>query len=95
MTSGPPTEDDVRRVLDHLMSPGDIDAAIGWARGTATKSRRSRHGLPEPLAYVGGTPVWLRSTIEVWRAGRLGRGAGGGRPWRAVAPTQADSDLDK
>lgn len=89
MSSGEgPSEPEIRRALAELLSPGDIDELMGWARGSATKSRLRPHGLPEPDARIGSTPVWFRSTFERWRAGRPGQGAGGGRP-RAADPAPA------
>lgn len=79
-----PTEAEIRRALAEVMSLADIDAEMGWSPGTARKGRGKPHGLPEPDARVGGSPVWFRSTFEAWRAARPGRGAGGGRPRKVV-----------
>lgn len=53
--------------------------------------RRRRDGgirpgdFPPPDMRYGRSPVWKASTIKRWAANRPGRGAGGGRPRKAVA----------
>jgi hypothetical protein len=57
------------------MTLADIDDAMGWAPGTArrTRWREPEHGgLPPSDAELGGVPLWLRATIEHWRAHRPG-----------------------
>lgn len=72
----------IRRALAELLTLEGVATEMGWAVSTAAKMRQRREpvGLPEPDARVGRTPVWFRSTIELWRKQRPGRGAGGGRP---------------
>lgn len=70
----------IRRALAELMTPADVDAAMGWTSGTAVKSRGRPGGLPDPDAMVGRQPVYFRATFEQWRESRPGQGAGGGRP---------------
>lgn len=78
------TDADIRQALAEVLAPTETDQLMGWSPGTARKSRGRPHGLPEPDARIGATPVWFRATFERWRAARPGRGAGGGRPARST-----------
>lgn len=91
-TSRRPGPAAIRRALDECLSLPDIDEAMCWSAGTASKSRRQPHGLPAPDAMVGNTPVWFRATFEAWRASRPGRGAGGGRP-AGYSPTTSSTEV--
>ncbi|MCO7195049.1 hypothetical protein [Pseudonocardia sp. McavD-2-B] len=88
-TNERPSEAEIRAALAELMTTADVDDAMGWTSGTAAKSRRRPHGLPEPDAMVGRTPVYFRATFERWRESRPGQGAGGGRPWHRDEPVEA------
>lgn len=64
-----------------------LGVTVGSARTYNQRARVNRRNstpklgdLPEADAYLSGSPVWQRQTIEEWMARRPGRGAGGGRP---------------
>jgi len=78
-----PSATTIRRALAELLTLEDIADTMGWSPATAAKYRQrgvEQHGLPEPDATIGRTPVWFAATLEQWRVGRPGRGVGGGQP---------------
>ena len=40
----------------------------------------ARGRAPQPVRYVGRTPVWAPGQVRAWLASRPGQGAGGGGP---------------
>jgi len=83
VTGRRPSPGAIRRALAECLTLEDIAREMSWSAATAGKYRQrgpEQHGLPEPDAVVGRTPVWFRVTFEQWRASRPGRGVGGGQP---------------
>ena len=77
-------------LIDHANGSGqvtcedylDIAGAaehLGVRPETVTRYRTAGV-FPVPDMWLGRSPGWLPSTLDVWRASRPGRGAGGGRP---------------
>lgn len=66
------------------LDPAAFAAELGVKLPTL-HSYKHRGLLPEPDDHFGQTPVWLPETVAAFKAARPGRGAGGGRPRKAVA----------
>lgn len=76
-----PSPEMIRRVLQECMSFVDLDAAMGWPRGTARRRRwrpLERGGLPPPDAELGDEPIWFRETFTAWASSP--RSPAAGRP---------------
>lgn len=85
-----------RMTMPKLLDLADLAEKTGLAYETVRSyhnhaEARRREGnpkpgdLPPPDQRFGRSPAWLETTIDMWRANRPGRGAGGGRP-----PKQAE-----
>lgn len=78
-----PSDAEIRRALDEVMSLADIDEERGWPPGTAHTSLDRPHGLPNPDARVGGSRVYSGSTLQRKREQR--------GHWRPVAEHLAEA----
>jgi hypothetical protein len=67
-----------KTISQYLTESRPADPESGRAAG-----RYASHPFPAPDGYIGRGPWWRRertTEIREWDAGRLGQGAGGGRP---------------
>ena len=69
-----------------------LGVSVGSARTYHTRASANRRAgepkpgdLPAPDNTFGRSPVWKQTTIDRFLATRPGRGAGGGRPVKAVS----------
>jgi hypothetical protein len=90
-SAAPAPSDEVEYALSWLAAHGvtvldreGVAELMGWTDpGTVSRfmaEDRERYGFPAPDGYVGGHPWWWSIRIAAYKAGRPGRGAGGGRP---------------
>ncbi|MGD9526419.1 MAG: hypothetical protein AB7I38_11665 [Dehalococcoidia bacterium] len=70
MASDRLSDAEIRRALAELMTLENVDEALGWPSGTASRRRweRGSEGLPPADTELGGVALWFRSTIEGWRS---------------------------
>ena len=68
---------------DTYLDRGEVAELAGIAPESVSRYL-VRGDFPQPDRHFGRSPVWLRSTVERWKAERPGRGAGGGRPRKAA-----------
>src|SRR5262245_14790215 len=72
------TEAARRYRLEELVDLEDIARAAGVNRRTLHTYRfatKTDYNFPEPVAYIGITPVWTKDQARAWIAQRPGRGA--------------------
>jgi len=62
--------------LHHLIGVDDVAARLEVTRATV-RSYLARGQMPEPVARIGGSPVWSGPLIDRWVATRRGRGGAG------------------
>lgn len=59
----------ILRALGELLTTEQVARLVGVS-SRAIQMHRQRGTIPEPDAHVGRTPVWFRTSIDRWLAGR-------------------------
>lgn len=59
--------------MDNYYDPAALAELLGIAR-TSIHRYRIRGDIPEPDDHAGRTPLWRKTTINEWLAGRPGHG---------------------